>query len=470
MRVGLYTRVSTQEQAQEGYSIDAQLERLTAYCKAKDWHIVHTYTDAGFSGSNLNRPAMQQLINDIDSGTFDTVLVYKLDRISRSQKDTLFLIEDVFLKNNISFISVNENFDTSTAFGRAMIGILSVFAQLEREQIKERTRMGLEERVRKGKHHSFAPFGYRLKDKELVICEPEADVVRIVYDMTLQNKTAKVINDYVVENYPEYKALFTTKNNKVYDIIHNITYGGYVKFGDKISKGAHEAIIDDITYAKVQKILQKKAEIWETSRTKRTGTRSYYLLTGFVFCGNCGARLRVIKPSSGGKYSCYSRIGNPSYMVKDPNCRLKVYELSELDNIVLDELKKLKSDEEYFNSLCRPTIVENKADKISKELNRIEIQINKLLDLYQMDDIDVSLLTNRMKQLNNKKKKLENEISASKQDSLPKLTYRQALDILSDLDSYIEKGATDQLRELLQMLIDRITVYDDRVEIKWSFS
>ena len=157
-------------------------------------------------------------------------------------------------------------------------------------------------------------------------------------------------------------------------------------------------------------------------------------------------------------------------MVKDPNCRLKVYELSELDNIVLDELKKLKSDEEYFNSLCRPNIVENKADKISKELNRIEIQINKLLDLYQMDDIDVSMLTNRMKQLNNKKKKLENEISASKQDSLPKLTYRQALDILSDLDSYIEKGATDQLRELLQMLIDRITVYDDRVEIKWSFS
>ena len=103
MRVGLYTRVSTQEQAQEGYSIDAQLERLTAYCKAKDWHIVHTYTDAGFSGSNLNRPAMQQLINDIDSDTFDTVLVYKLDRISRSQKDTLFLIEDVFLKNNIFF-------------------------------------------------------------------------------------------------------------------------------------------------------------------------------------------------------------------------------------------------------------------------------------------------------------------------------------------------------------------------------
>ena len=294
--------------------------------------------------------------------------------------------------------------------------------------------------------------------------------MRVVYDMTLQNKTAKVINDYIVENYPEYKALFTTKNNKVYDIIHNITYGGYVKFGDKIAKGTHEAIIDDITYAKVQKVLQKKAEIWETSRTKRTGTRSYYLLTGFVFCGKCGARLRVIKPSSGGKYACYSRIGNPSYMVKDPNCRLRVYELNELDNIILEELKHLKSDEEYFNSLCRPTVVENTADKLTKELGRIEVQINKLIDLYQMDDIDIAMLTNRIKQLNNKKKKLENEISASKQNSLPKLTYRQALDILTNLDSYIEKGATDQLRELLQMLIDRITVYDDRVEIKWSFS
>ncbi|MGN0134622.1 MAG: recombinase family protein, partial [Anaerotignum sp.] len=169
MRIATYIRVSTQEQALEGYSIDAQKERLTSYCKAKGWTLSAEYIDGGFSGSNLERPQMQKLISDISLGLFDGVLVYKLDRLSRSQKDTLYLIEDVFLKNNISFVSLNENFDTSTPFGRAMIGILSVFAQLEREQIKERTRMGLEERIKKGHHHSYAPFGYRLTESGLEI-------------------------------------------------------------------------------------------------------------------------------------------------------------------------------------------------------------------------------------------------------------------------------------------------------------
>lgn len=130
-KVGIYIRVSTQEQANEGYSIQAQKERLISYCKAKDWHIVDIYTDGGYSGSNLDRPGIQKLIADIEK--IDMVLVYKLDRLSRSQKDTLYLIEDIFLKNNVDFVSMNESFDTSTPFGRAMIGILSVFAQLERE-------------------------------------------------------------------------------------------------------------------------------------------------------------------------------------------------------------------------------------------------------------------------------------------------------------------------------------------------
>ena len=126
----------------EGYSIQAQTERLQAYCKAKGWGVFHTYTDAGFSGSNMERPALSQLLEDVEAGRVDCVLVYKLDRLSRSQKDTLHMIEDIFLANGCDFVSMSENFDTSTPLGRAMIGILSVFAQLEREQIRERMAMG----------------------------------------------------------------------------------------------------------------------------------------------------------------------------------------------------------------------------------------------------------------------------------------------------------------------------------------
>ncbi|MCC9983335.1 recombinase family protein, partial [Streptococcus agalactiae] len=169
-KVAIYVRVSTTMQAEEGYSIDEQIDKLTSYCKIKDWTVYDIYKDGGFSGGNIERPAMERLISDAERKKFDTVLVYKLDRLSRSQKDTLFLIEEVFGKNDISFLSLNESFDTSTAFGKAMIGILSVFAQLEREQIKERMLLGKIGRAKTGKAMMFSKvsFGYtydKLKDE-----------------------------------------------------------------------------------------------------------------------------------------------------------------------------------------------------------------------------------------------------------------------------------------------------------------
>ena len=149
LNVALYVRVSTDIQV-DGYSIDEQLERLEKYCDAKDWIIYNKYIDPGFTGSNINRPGLTKLLQDIHKGKIDLVLVYKLDRLSRSQKDTLYLIEEEFLPNNVDFISMTENFDTSTPFGKAMIGILSVFAQLERENIKTRLAMGHVGRAKAG--------------------------------------------------------------------------------------------------------------------------------------------------------------------------------------------------------------------------------------------------------------------------------------------------------------------------------
>lgn len=181
-KAGLYIRVSTLEQAQEGYSIGAQKERLIAFCKAHDWAIADIYVDGGYTGANLDRPGMQKLISEI--GKMDVVLVYKLDRLSRSQKDTLYLIEEVFLPNNVDFVSMNESFDTSTPFGRAMIGILSVFAQLEREQIKERTQMGRIARAKQGLYHGGGcmPIGYDYKDGKLVVNEYEAIQIKKIFE------------------------------------------------------------------------------------------------------------------------------------------------------------------------------------------------------------------------------------------------------------------------------------------------
>ena len=160
MIVAGYVRVSTDLQMEKGYSIGEQTDRLESYCSAKGWTLAKIYTDGGYSGKNLDRPAIRQLISECKS--YDLVLVNKLDRLSRSQKDTLYLIEDVFRANGVQFASITENFDTTTPLGIAMIGILSVFAQLEREQIKERMHMGRVGRVKKGLWHTSGkpPIGY----------------------------------------------------------------------------------------------------------------------------------------------------------------------------------------------------------------------------------------------------------------------------------------------------------------------
>ncbi len=197
--VGIYIRVSTAEQANEGYSIEGQKDKLTSYCNIRDWSIYDYYIDGGFTGTNMDRPQLKRLLLDISERKLDTVLVYKLDRLSRKQGDIIHLVEEIFIPNDINFVSILENFDTSTPFGRAMIGILAVFAQLERDSIVERTKMGKERRAKSGKYSGGpAPIGYRVDNGRLVVDEYEALQVKEVFNLYKdhgQNKTASIMNN-----------------------------------------------------------------------------------------------------------------------------------------------------------------------------------------------------------------------------------------------------------------------------------
>ena len=153
------------------------------------------YVDGGYSGSNLERPGMQKMMSETDK--FDTVLVYKLDRLSRSQRDTLYLLEDVFLPNNVDFMSMQESFDTATPYGKAMVGLLAVFAQLEREQIRERTWTGRVERAKTGLYHGggYIPIGYEYEDGRLVVNPYEAEQVQKIFEWYLAGASLKEITD-----------------------------------------------------------------------------------------------------------------------------------------------------------------------------------------------------------------------------------------------------------------------------------
>jgi len=162
-----YIRVSTEEQAREGISLDAQAERIRALAVAKDWELVEIIEDKGFSGKNLERPGIQELIGSCCGRKADVAVVYKVDRLTRKQKDLWHLLEDVFDKNGVGLVSVTEPFDTTTATGKAFLGMLGVFAQLERDMISERTTEALGEKRRQREWVGRIPAGFSVNEKHL---------------------------------------------------------------------------------------------------------------------------------------------------------------------------------------------------------------------------------------------------------------------------------------------------------------
>ena len=179
MRVAIYVRVSTLEQAKEGYSIKAQLKRLKAYAVSQNWKVAETYIDDGESAKDIDRTDLKRMLEDMKNDKFDIVLVYKLDRLTRSVLDLYKLLE-TFEKHNIKFKSATEVYDTTNAMGRLFITLVAALAQWERENLAERVKMGMEQKAREGKWViNVAPFGYDLVGKDyLKINEDEATVVK----------------------------------------------------------------------------------------------------------------------------------------------------------------------------------------------------------------------------------------------------------------------------------------------------
>lgn len=459
MRVFLYIRVSTREQAEEGYSIKEQEERLKAYAKAKDYTIVKTFTDPGYSGANLNRPALQELIKEVNN--VDLVLVYKLDRLSRSQKDTLHLIEDVFLNNNVDFVSMNESFDTSTPFGRAMIGILSVFAQLEREQIKERLTMGRVARAKEGLYHGGdadkAPTGYDYIDGKLVVNPYESECVKYIFKECLKGNGAYLIFEGVERNFPGVIA----EQSTVGKILKRRLYIGKIIFERKEYEGRHMPIITERDFNEVQNLISKRA-------AKFRHSDDMYLLTGLLSCGYCSARLagKAGKKLKNGDtlkyYVCYSRAGRPVHMITADSCHKSYEPKVKLEDLVLDQIGKLKLKD----------VVENKSDnsmqiqELEKQLDAIEKQMSKTIDLFSLDKMPIDLITQKIEQLDADKSKIRiriNELNAIPVIDLDEI--KKVVKSLSDIKSLDDKSK----KVIISKLIKSIKVKNESIQIDWVF-
>ena len=477
IRVGLYPRVSTQEQALEGYSIGEQIERLEKYCDAMGWQVYRTYTDAGHSGANTDRPGLKAMIKDVEAGNLDKIVVYKLDRLSRSQKDTLYLIEDVFLKNNCDFVSMSENFDTSTSFGRAIIGILAVFAQLEREQIRERMSLGMEGRAKEGKWRGGGtdPIGYDYFPLEDVLKINEYEKMQLLELFKLFNAgtpLARIEKIFAEKEYKHKHGDWDTKNMR--RCLANKLYIGYVNWQGQHYRGIHDAIIDDETFDKAQRLLEDREKAYKEKGVRKRGHNSY--LGGLIKCGKCGALFSWTEYRKGEKihsyYGCYSRTKRTPKMIKDPNCKCKIYKAPELEDMVFNEIKKLASDSRFIVDIkkAKSNELENKEkiDILNREIEALEAQISRFMDLYSINKYTIQQLTAKTDPLEERKAKLEKQV-AELQNQEADLSEEEAFIIVSNFSDILESGDFFKIRLALQNLIDFIEIDDEDITIHWRF-
>lgn len=450
-KAAIYIRVSTDFQAEEGYSIEAQKEQLTAYCVSKSIKNYDYYIDGGWSGSNIERPEIQRLIKDVKEDKISHVIVYKLDRLSRSQKDTLYLIEDVFNPHGVDFVSLNESMDTSTPMGRLMLGILSAFAQLERENIRLRTRMGMKERVKAGlwMGGGRVPFGYDYdKEQGILVPNKDAEKVKQIYDLYLKGYSGQNIANILGLKY-ERLAMQILKRKSNY---------GIIEYNGEEYQGKHEPIISKETYDLAMNEMAKRS----ISRT----ISGENLLTGLVYCGKCGAKMHYQKwGKKGSKFVCYSQQSSKPYLVKDPNCDQEKYWVDDIEQEVISRIFLLKEQEHKDN---KDKIEDtNVIDVLNTQKKEVEKKIKRLYNLYaeSEDDILLDTIQENKKQLdfiNNKiQREIESNVTTTNKDKVKK-----SLDTLQENWEYM----TDKEKQtIVRSIVNKVIITGNEIRIILNF-
>lgn len=387
VRCAIYTRKSTENGLEQDYNtLDAQWDACESYIKSqtsRGWKTIHThYDDGGFTGANTDRPAFNRLITDVNAGLIDTVVVYKVDRLSRSLADFANMME-LFDKHGVAFVSVTQYFDTSSSIGRMTLNILITFAQFEREMISERIRDKITSSRQKGKYMGGQPIlGYDVIDKKLIVNENEKYQVQKIYDFYLNNKSLREIVD-LINSWGWTNKQWKTKRghlaggkpfNKqvLYTILKNPLYIGKIRHHDKIYEGEHEGIITLEIFEKVQSLLKKN----KVNQTNTNRKRIDSMLRGILFCGSCGSRMAksyTRKPNK--KYTYYTCLN----VIKNgrDKCSNKSVPATKLDEFVVSHIKEIAFNPELLNGFIEEFAKQKEMDlhEIKNELKSLTVRL-----------------------------------------------------------------------------------------------
>lgn len=469
-KTGIYLRVSTEEQAREGFSIHAQKEKLTSYANINDWDIYDFYIDDGISGKNItDRPSINRLIEDVKSGNVNNVLIYKLDRLTRSVKDLINLIE-LFEENNCSFNSVTEKLDTSNAVGRMFIKIIGIFAEFERENLAERVSFGYEQKAREGNYtncNGVNGYDYIVGSGELVVNDIEKDIVNRIYDLYLEgNSMIKIAKQFNYENVPT-KRGGDWAQSTIKSILTNPTYIGKVRYGvakKNQSKafdvdGTQECIIDEEKFYKTQEVMKKRKHY---CNKKFPSEKAYF--TTALRCHKCGAKLhpKMSKQANGDKiYITYY-------------CNNKAVGRCKCSGI--SHIKVLNAFEDYINNIKlkprKDLLVSNneskKEENILKEINKLNTKRKKLQSLFINEEITSNDYQDMIKIIEEKKEFLNNSLKDLKAPKQEEINLLDIQDIITDFKRNWDYLNTSERNSFITQFIKKIDldVIDGKAIIK----
>jgi site-specific DNA recombinase len=352
LRCAIYARKSTAENLDMAFnSLDAQYEACTAYIasqKGEGWTLMRDrYDDGGFSGATLERPALKRLLADIEAGRVDVVVVYKIDRLSRSLMDFARLVE-VFDRQQVTFVSVTQAFNTTTSMGRLTLNVLLSFAQFEREVIGERIRDKFAASRRKGMWMGgTVPFGYRVEARKLVIREDEAAIVRKVYERFLKLGSATVLAKEMAEQGITVRRGGPVDKGVIYKLLNNPVYVGEAVHKGVSYPGEHDAIVSRVQWDKVRTILAENPG----RRAGRTRAQTPFLLKGLIF-GPTGDAMSPSHTKRGSKLYRYYVSQAVLRRGKDA-CPLGRVPAAPIEGAVIDQLRALLKQPEVIVSTWR---------------------------------------------------------------------------------------------------------------------
>lgn len=473
MKVAAYVRVSTDEQVQEGYSIAAQRNRLEAYAVSQGWEIVQWYIEEGQSAKDMKRTELQRMLKGIQQNIFDVVLVYRLDRLTRSVLDLYELLKN-FENHGVKFKSATEAYDTTTATGKLFITLIASLAQWERENLGERVRMGMLQKAKEGKWAvSMAPMGYELDGDYLKVNPVEATIVKEIFSLYVSgmgvNKLARLLNQRGLKT----KTHHNWQPNTVTYILKNPIYIGTMRYNYRVNNDQYfevenmcDPIIEKETFDLVQRLIGERKQI----HPRRAGTK--YIFSGIITCARCKKKMigKTNSSKRGDKvyysynYYCHSRTRGL--------CDQPIMNQNHIEQKFLEEIKEWDFRETIETELESEQMdvvqdVQLTKVQLQQELEGLKEQRERWQYAWVNKMIKDEDLIKRLSEVEEKEKMILKELeSLTPQESSTSNT--NISEMLEKIKLHWEYMTIEEKRQFVLLAFDNITV--DRISMTKSTS